>query len=148
MVIAKAGENKAKTNLGGQRDLLEAAVRASKIDQAIRAITPQSADAATAVEGSSGNESDFPALNASEGKRPIVFTLTDISSDDEQDIRSSGFSSPKRSRVVAARLGVRAQQLFSHAEASNPVQTEAVVSEGYSLPESEGREFPLYEGAE
>ena len=129
VAIAKTAENKAKASLRGGRDPTEAAVRASEIDQAILAIAPQSANAAIATEerNNSENESDFPALSADERKRPKVSALTDPSSDDEQDFRPSRCSSPKRSRV-AARVGVRAQQSSSCAEASHPSQTEAVVS--------------------
>ena len=50
VVIAKAGENKTKASLRGEWDPIEAAVRVSEIDQTIPAITPQSANAATATE--------------------------------------------------------------------------------------------------
>ena len=47
VVIAKAAENKAKASLRAQRDPIVAAVSASEMDQAILAITLQSANAAT-----------------------------------------------------------------------------------------------------
>ena len=138
-VIAKAAENKAKASARGEQDPIEAAVRASEIDQAILTITPQPGNAPNAAEGSSsdGSESDFPALNTGRRNQKRVSTLTGSSSDEEREFRPSGCSSPKRSRAAVPRVGLRLQQSCSRAEASHPSQAVAIVSLTDSLKRAE-----------